>query len=85
MIRAIQFAYSASERSHFEKRSTFRECAIASSDASGLEAGHELLWLGSSAAVRTLSHPSHGWAVERWIERSVAARERDPIPGLRDE
>jgi len=67
--RAVQWAYSPSERSHFEKRSTFQECAIAGPDASRQEAGHELLWLDSAAAQRTLSHPSHGWAVERWIER----------------
>jgi 8-oxo-dGTP pyrophosphatase MutT (NUDIX family) len=36
--RAVQFAHSASERAHFEKRSTFMECAIEGSDRSRLEA-----------------------------------------------
>jgi len=68
-IRAVQWAYSASERSHFEKRSSFQECTIGGSDASRREAGHELLWLDPGAAQRILSHPSHGWAVERWLNR----------------
>lgn len=66
VIRAVQFAYSASERAHFEKRSTFLECAIGIADRTQLEAGHELLWLGEEEAIRILTHASHGWAVRHW-------------------
>jgi 8-oxo-dGTP diphosphatase len=68
--RAVQFAYSASERAHFEKRSTFMECAIEGSDRSRLEANHELLWVDFGTASRILSHPSHGWAIEQWKQRA---------------
>ena len=66
VAHAVQFAYSASEGAHFEKRSTFLECAIAGHDPSLLEAGHELLWVDSGAASRILTHASHAWAVEQW-------------------
>ncbi len=65
-IRAVQFAYSASERAHFEKRSTFLECAIQGPDRTRLEPGHELFWVREDEAARVLTHPSHGWAVRQW-------------------
>jgi 8-oxo-dGTP diphosphatase len=70
VTRAVQFAYSASERAHFEKRSTFMECSIEGSDRSRLEANHELLWVNSETANPILTHPSHAWAVEQWKRRS---------------
>ncbi len=73
VIRAVQFAYSASESAHFEKRSTFMECSIEGADRTRLEAGHELLWLGEKEAIRILTHASHGWAV-RTVETA------DPAP-----
>jgi 8-oxo-dGTP diphosphatase len=66
VARAVQFAYSASERAHFEKRSTFMECAIEGSDRTYLQAGHEILWVDEEKATRILTHASHGWAVQQW-------------------
>jgi 8-oxo-dGTP diphosphatase len=68
--RAVQFAYSSSERAHFEKRSTFIECAIEGPDRSRLEDDHELLWTDLRTASRILSHPSHGWAIQQWKQRA---------------
>jgi 8-oxo-dGTP diphosphatase len=67
--RAVQFAYSASEKAHFEKRSTFIGCAIEGSDVTRLEAGHELLWVDPEAAPRALTHASHAWAIQQWRRR----------------
>lgn len=67
--RAVQFAYSASEAAHFEKRSTFLECAIEGSDRSRLEPNHELLWVDPRSASGVLTHPSHAWAIEQWKRR----------------
>jgi 8-oxo-dGTP diphosphatase len=72
-MRAVQFAYSTSERAHFEKRSTFMECAIEGSDRTRLEAGHELLWVDVETAARILTHPSHAWAVEQWRKHSAGS------------
>jgi 8-oxo-dGTP diphosphatase len=66
VTRAVQFAYSASEGAHFEKRSTFMECAIEGSDRTHLEAGHEVLWVDEEEATRILTHESHGWALREW-------------------
>jgi 8-oxo-dGTP diphosphatase len=70
VTRAVQYAYSASERAHFEKRSTFMECAIEGTDHTRLQAGHELFWVDEEMATRTLTHESHGWAVRRWMRRT---------------
>jgi 8-oxo-dGTP diphosphatase len=64
--RAVQFSYSASERTWFEKRSTFIDAAVAGTDPSRLEPGHELMWVDVETATRILSHESHARAVERW-------------------
>jgi 8-oxo-dGTP diphosphatase len=76
VIHAVQFAYSASERAYFEKRSTFMECAIEGSDRTHLQAGHELLWVDEEGANRILSHASHGWAVRQWKQRSPLPADR---------
>lgn len=65
VVRAVQFAYSPSEGAHFEKRSTFMECAIEGSDQTRLEAGHEVLWVIPEEATRILTHESHGWAIRQ--------------------
>jgi len=70
VTRAVQFAYSASERAHFEKRSTFMECAIEGTDRTHLQTGHELFWVDEEMATRILTHESHGWAVLRWMRRT---------------
>jgi len=68
-VRAVQFAYSRPESTHFEKRSTFIEAEIDGARARGQEADHELVWIETGLAARSLSHESHGWAVELWIAR----------------
>lgn len=69
VLRAVQFAYSYSERTYFEKRSTFVDGAIEGADASLLEADHEVLWVPAGTAAPMLAHQSHGWAIERWRRR----------------
>jgi 8-oxo-dGTP diphosphatase len=71
--RAVQFAYSASEKAHFEKRCTFLECAVESVDRGLLHPGHELLWVPASSAAGLLTHASHGWAVAQWLARAPAS------------
>jgi 8-oxo-dGTP diphosphatase len=68
-IRAVQFAYSASEKAHFEKRSTFIECSIEGIDRTRLHPDHEVLWVDAEAAEKLLNHASHGWAVREWQRR----------------
>jgi 8-oxo-dGTP diphosphatase len=68
-LRAVQFAYSRSAETHFEKRSRFIECAIEGPTRAAREPGHELIWAHPPAAVRMLSHESHAWAVTRWAAR----------------
>jgi 8-oxo-dGTP diphosphatase len=70
--RAVQFAYSASEKSHFEKRCTFLECAIEGIDRGGLHAGHEVLWVPTRSAASLLTHESHGWAIAQWMARGAS-------------
>lgn len=70
MTRAVQFAHSASEGAHFEKQSTFRECAREASDRTRWQTGHELLWVDAETAARTLTHASHGWAIGQWKRRA---------------
>lgn len=70
--RAVQFAYSASEKAHFEKRCSFLECTVESVDRTLLHPGHELLWVPGSSAAGLLTHESHGWAVAQWIARAVS-------------
>jgi len=65
-VQAIQFVYSESERTHFEKRSTFIECAAAGHNSTGLEPDHEVIWVRPEVAAQMLSHQSHCWAIECW-------------------
>jgi 8-oxo-dGTP diphosphatase len=69
VARAIQFVYSEPERTHFEKRSIFIEGAIIGHGPPPLEKDHELVWLDAEQAAQSLSHQSHGWAVELWRKR----------------
>jgi 8-oxo-dGTP diphosphatase len=64
-IRAVQFAYSLSEKTHFEKRCIFIEGVVEGTSPSGSEADHELVWVEPALAVQILSHRSHSWAVEQ--------------------
>src|SRR5262249_38914210 len=68
-VRAVQFVFSASERTHFEKRSTFIECVVVGLCLAGSEAGHELIWVLPESAAQILSNESQRWAVERWRSR----------------
>jgi 8-oxo-dGTP diphosphatase len=68
-LRAVQFAYSRSAETHFEKRSRFVACAIDGPRRAAREPGHELIWAPPAAAVPMLSHESHAWAVTTWSAR----------------
>jgi 8-oxo-dGTP diphosphatase len=70
---AIQFAWSETEQTFFEKRCTFVDATVSGSDTSRLEPDHELLWVDADRAVELLTHEGHGWAVRQ--ANSIA---RDP-------
>ena len=69
---AVQIAYSETEAACFEKRCTFFAAEVTGT-APQTEADHTLLWLSPEDAFNALSHGSHAWAVERFLERLVAA------------
>ena len=71
-VRAIQFAYSSSEKTHFEKRSTFIDGTVAGVSPDGLEVDHELVWVNLDTAGKILSHESQRWAVEQWRKHRVS-------------
>ncbi len=69
-VCAIQLAYSPKQRTHFEKRSAFIECAIVQEHGLGItEVDHELVWVNPQTACELLSHESHRWAVQEWNRR----------------
>ena len=68
-IRAVQFAWSASEKTYFEKRCTFLDAVVEAREPSGTEPDHELVWVSLEEAPRLLSHESHGWAITSWRSR----------------
>jgi 8-oxo-dGTP diphosphatase len=68
-ICAVQFIYSESERTHFEKLSTFIDATVEAVTSLATEADHELEWMAPEAASRLLSPESHRWAVECWRSR----------------
>lgn len=70
-VRAIQRAYSAPEKTHFEKPSTFCDARVTRRGLGASELDHELVWVTHAEARELLSHESQRWAVERWSERSA--------------
>jgi ribosomal protein S18 acetylase RimI-like enzyme/8-oxo-dGTP pyrophosphatase MutT (NUDIX family) len=70
-VRAVDVVYSPSEQSHFEKRSTFLDAHPSGRQATRREPDHELEWMPPPAAMGSLAHPSHRWAVEQWLARVV--------------
>lgn len=76
-VRAIQFAYSEKEHTQFEKRSTFLEGIVTGSDVTLLQEDHDLHWENAADAMRLLSHESHRWAVEQWLNRGTNRLEQE--------
>ena len=72
-VRAVDFVYSADERAHFEKRSTFAEAHADGPADPDATPEHEAVWLPPEEALVRLSHPSHRWAVARWRRRGGGA------------
>jgi 8-oxo-dGTP diphosphatase len=68
-IYAVQFIYSESERTHFEKLSTFVDATVETVASLATEADHALEWMAPEAASRLLSPESHRWAVDCWRSR----------------
>ncbi len=66
---AVQFCYSESENTHFEKRCTFVGAVVEGVAPSKTEADHELLWVAPAAASELLTHESQRWAIEVWRNR----------------
>jgi 8-oxo-dGTP diphosphatase len=71
--RAVDFVYSTTEHTHFEKRSTFLDVSVSAAGAAGSEADHELVWVTPREAITQLAHPSHRWAVTQWLGLSLPA------------
>ena len=67
---AVQFAWSETEQTYFEKRCTFVEAIVLGPDASRLEPDHEVLWVDVDRACETLTHESHAWVVRAGIMQS---------------
>ena len=72
-IRAVQFIYSESERTHFEKWSIFVDTTVEAVAGPGTEADHELVWMTSENASEVLLAESHRWAVESWRHADARA------------
>ena len=72
-VRAVDFVYSPTEHTHFEKRSTFFDAQPSGRRTAAQEPDHELEWIPPRLAVDALAHPSHRWAVEQWLHRGVQA------------
>jgi 8-oxo-dGTP diphosphatase len=70
-VRAVDFVYSPTELTHYEKHSTFVDASARGSRVAAQEADHELEWLAPQHAVAQLSHPSHQWAAAQWHGRSA--------------
>lgn len=70
-VRAIDFVWSPSERTHFEKRSTFVAAQADGAPAAALEADHALEWITAAEASERLAHPSHRWAAAQWQARGA--------------
>jgi 8-oxo-dGTP diphosphatase len=68
--RAVDFVYSITELTHFEKRSTFVEASVFGPPVSSIELDHDLEWMPARDAIASLAHPSHRWAVAQWAARS---------------
>lgn len=66
--RAVQLALAASGSTFHEKRSEFFEIAIEREGGDPLEPGHETVWATAAEARALLTHESHAWAVERFLE-----------------
>jgi len=69
-VRAVDFVYSSTEHTHFEKRSTFLDAHPTGRRTDAREPDHQLEWLPPQVAMATLAHPSHRWAVQQWLDRS---------------
>jgi ADP-ribose pyrophosphatase YjhB (NUDIX family) len=61
---AVQFVYSASKATHFEKRSHFVTAQIVGGLTRTPE--HAMRWRRCPAAIATVSYESHAWALKRW-------------------
>jgi 8-oxo-dGTP diphosphatase len=68
IARAVDIVYSPSDRTHFEKRSTFVDARCSERRAAGQEPDHALEWVTPEEALDSLAHPSHRWAVSEWLD-----------------
>jgi 8-oxo-dGTP diphosphatase len=64
---AIDHIISASEATHFEKRSTFCDATVRGPAVGPCEPDHRLAWMSAEDALRVLTPPSHRWAVAEWL------------------
>jgi 8-oxo-dGTP diphosphatase len=63
LARAVQFIYSRSERTYYEKRSVFLCAHVLGTTVATEGADHELIWLPRQVAVARLYHESHAWVL----------------------
>jgi 8-oxo-dGTP pyrophosphatase MutT (NUDIX family) len=61
---AVQFAWSESEQTYFEKRCTFVNAIVLGPDESKLQPDHEVLWVDAETARAMLTHEAHAWVIK---------------------
>lgn len=61
---AVQFAWSETEQTYFEKRCTFVDAIVLAPDQSRLQPDHEVLWVDGETARSVLTHEAHSWAID---------------------
>jgi 8-oxo-dGTP diphosphatase len=63
LARAVQFIYSPSERTYFEKRTVFLRAHVEGTTVATEGADHELIWLPREMAAARMYHESHAWVL----------------------
>src|SRR3982750_269903 len=64
---AIEFVFSAAERTHFAKHCTFCNGRAIGKSGTDSEADHTLEWARPADAPPRLTPASHRWAIEQWL------------------
>jgi|tagenome__1003787_1003787.scaffolds.fasta_scaffold20960219_2 8-oxo-dGTP diphosphatase len=64
---AIEFVFSAAERTHFAKHCTFCNGRAIGKSETDPEADHTLEWANAADAATRVTPASHRWAIEQWL------------------
>ena len=68
---ADEIVFARDEDTWFDKQGVFLVARLARGATGDHEPDHELTWLDPAAAAGALTHESHRWAVERWLEQNA--------------